>query len=141
MRQTPIAVEQIGSPIRRHWKQRATLIGLGLNKIGRISELEDTPSTRGMIAKVAHLVRILDHRTEPVCFVEAVRAEYYELITTGLVRGNVLWAQFEEAVAASRADPKGDDRQITEKVNELAVARSEERRVGKECRSRWSPYH
>jgi ribosomal protein L30 len=122
-----ITVEQIGSPIRRHWEQRATLIGLGLNKIGRISELEDTPSTRGMIAKVAHLVRILhhhqNHTTELDSFVEAVLAEYYQLITTRLVRGNMLWGQFEEAVAARRANPKGDDGQIAEKVNELAVAK------------------
>jgi large subunit ribosomal protein L30 len=44
-----IAVEQIGSPMRRHWKQGATLVGLGLSKIGRTSQLEDSPSTRGMI--------------------------------------------------------------------------------------------
>jgi large subunit ribosomal protein L30 len=56
---TRLTVEQTGSPIRRHWKQRATLIGLGLNRIGRKSELPDTPSTRGMIAKVAHLVRVI----------------------------------------------------------------------------------
>ncbi len=55
-----ITVEQTGSPIRRRWKQRETLIGLGLNKIGRRSKLPDTPATRGMIAKVAHLVRVLD---------------------------------------------------------------------------------
>ncbi len=55
-----ITVEQIGSPIRRPGDQRATLIGLGLNKMHRTRELEDTPSVRGMIAKVAHLVRIVD---------------------------------------------------------------------------------
>ena len=60
MGQARITVEQIGSPIRRHWKQRATLIGLGLNKIGRQAELPDSPATRGMIAKVAHLVRVID---------------------------------------------------------------------------------
>jgi len=54
-----IKVEQIGSPIRRHHSQRSTLIGLKLNKIGRITELEDTPAVRGMIAKVQHLVRII----------------------------------------------------------------------------------
>lgn len=124
MCQARITVEQIGSPIRRHWKQRATLIGLRLNKIGRHSDLPDTPATRGMIAKVAHMVRIIHERTELDCFVEAVRAEYCAAITTTIVRGNVLWAQFEEAVAACRADPKGDDRAITEKVNELAVAKA-----------------
>jgi large subunit ribosomal protein L30 len=55
-----IKVEQIGSPIRRHHSQRATLIGLGLNRIGRTAELPDTPQTRGMLAKVKHLVRVVD---------------------------------------------------------------------------------
>jgi large subunit ribosomal protein L30 len=53
-----IKVEQTGSPMRRHHTQRETLIGLGLNRIGRVSELPDTPQTRGMIAKVQHLVRV-----------------------------------------------------------------------------------
>jgi large subunit ribosomal protein L30 len=53
-----IKIEQIGSSIRRHHTQRETLIGLGLNKIGRVAEVPDTPATRGMIAKVAHLVRV-----------------------------------------------------------------------------------
>ena len=57
-----IKVEQIGSAIRRHHSQRATLVGLKLNKIGRISELQDTPEVRGMIAKVPHLVRIVDEK-------------------------------------------------------------------------------
>ncbi|HEY8032235.1 MAG TPA: 50S ribosomal protein L30 [Methylocella sp.] len=55
-----VIVEQIKSPIGRPAKQRATLIGLGLNRIGRRSSLEDTAAVRGMIAKVAHLVRIVD---------------------------------------------------------------------------------
>ncbi len=55
-----IKVQQTGSPIRREYTQRDTLIGLGLNKIGRVAELPDTPSTRGMIAKVAHLVRLVE---------------------------------------------------------------------------------
>ena len=54
-----IKVEQTGSPIRRHHTQRETLIGLGLNRIGRVAELPDTPQTRGMIAKVSHLVRVV----------------------------------------------------------------------------------
>src|SRR5205807_4063289 len=57
-----IKVEQIGSPIRRHHSQRSTLIGLKLNKIGRVTELEDTPAVRGMIAKVQHLVRIVGEK-------------------------------------------------------------------------------
>jgi large subunit ribosomal protein L30 len=55
-----IVVEQIASPIRRPWQQRATLIGLGLNKMRRRSMLEDNASVRGMIATVQHLVRVVD---------------------------------------------------------------------------------
>ena len=55
-----VTVEQTGSPIRRPADQRATLIGLGLNKIRRRRTLPDTPAVRGMIAKVDHLVRIVD---------------------------------------------------------------------------------
>ena len=55
-----IRIRQIGSPIGRPKDQRATLIGLGLNKMHRVKELEDTPSVRGMINKVHHLVRIED---------------------------------------------------------------------------------
>jgi large subunit ribosomal protein L30 len=55
-----ITVEQTGSPIRRPADQRATLIGLGLNKMHRKSTLADTPAVRGMVAKVAHLVRIVE---------------------------------------------------------------------------------
>ncbi|MEM7462396.1 MAG: 50S ribosomal protein L30 [Pseudomonadota bacterium] len=55
-----VTVEQIGSPLRRPADQRATLIGLGLNKINRRRELEDTPAVRGMISKVSHLVRVVD---------------------------------------------------------------------------------
>ena len=55
-----LKVEQTGSPMRRQHTQRETLVGLGLNKIGRTRDLPDTPMTRGMIAKVKHLVRIVD---------------------------------------------------------------------------------
>ena len=55
-----IKVQQTGSPMRRHHRQRETLVGLELNKIGRVAELADTPQTRGMIAKVAHLVRVVE---------------------------------------------------------------------------------
>ena len=54
-----ITVRQTASPIRRKRDQRATLVGLGLNRIGRESVLEDTPSVRGMIAKVAHMVEVV----------------------------------------------------------------------------------
>ncbi|HEX4891167.1 MAG TPA: 50S ribosomal protein L30 [Alphaproteobacteria bacterium] len=53
-----VTIRQIGSPIRRPADQRATLIGLGLNKMHKVRTLEDTPSVRGMIAKVAHLVSV-----------------------------------------------------------------------------------
>ncbi len=55
-----VTVEQIGSPIRRPAEQRATLVGLGLNKMHRKRTLEDTPAVRGMIAKIQHLVRVVD---------------------------------------------------------------------------------
>ena len=57
MGKTTIKVVQIRSAIGREGSQRKTLIGLGLNKIGRVRELEDTPAVRGMINKVKHLVR------------------------------------------------------------------------------------
>ena len=53
-----ITVVQTGSPIRRQAVQRQTLIGLGLNKINRSKTLPDTPSVRGMIERVKHLVRV-----------------------------------------------------------------------------------
>ena len=55
-----VTVEQIGSPIRRPAVQRQTLIGLGLNKMHRVRTLEDTPSVRGMINSIPHLVRVVD---------------------------------------------------------------------------------
>lgn len=53
-----LKVEQIASPIGRPKEQRATLIGLGLNKMHKVAELEDTPAVRGMIRKVQHLVKV-----------------------------------------------------------------------------------
>ncbi|MBL4601707.1 MAG: 50S ribosomal protein L30 [Emcibacteraceae bacterium] len=58
MAKKTLKVTQIGSPIRRKADQRATLIGLGLNKMHRTRELEDTPSVRGMIRKVSHMVKV-----------------------------------------------------------------------------------
>ena len=58
--QKTVTIEQTGSAIGRPHPQRETLKGLGLNKIGRRSSVEDTPAVRGMIAKVAHLVRVVD---------------------------------------------------------------------------------
>ncbi len=60
MAKKTLTVRQTGSPIRREASQRATLIGLGLNKIGRTRTLEDTPSVRGMVRKVAHMVEIVE---------------------------------------------------------------------------------
>ena len=57
-----IVVKQIGSPIRRPAKQRQTLIGLGLNKMHKTRELEDTPSVRGMVNKISHMVEIIEER-------------------------------------------------------------------------------
>ena len=58
MAKKTIKVTQIGSPIGRERSQRATLVGLGLNQMNRTRELEDTPSVRGMVRKVSHLVRV-----------------------------------------------------------------------------------
>jgi len=55
-----LKVRQIGSSARRPREQRATLVGLGLGKIGRVRELEDTASVRGMIRKIPHLVEVVD---------------------------------------------------------------------------------
>ena len=54
-----VTVMQVGSPIGRRYDQQATLVGLGLNKISRQRTLEDTPSVRGMIEKVKHLVKVV----------------------------------------------------------------------------------
>ncbi len=55
-----LKVRQTRSPARRPFDQEQTLIGLGLNKVGRVRELEDTPSVRGMIRKVAHMVEVIE---------------------------------------------------------------------------------
>ena len=57
-----IIVKQIGSPIRRPQKQRQTLIGLGLNKMHKTREIEDTESVRGMVNKISHLVEIVEEK-------------------------------------------------------------------------------
>ena len=55
-----IKIKQIGSPIRRVKTQRSTLIGLGLNKMHKVSELEDSPEVRGMIRAVRHMVEVVE---------------------------------------------------------------------------------
>jgi large subunit ribosomal protein L30 len=57
-----VTVRQTASPLRRKADQRATLVGLGLNRIGRESTLPDNPSVRGMIAKVAHMVAVVEDK-------------------------------------------------------------------------------
>jgi len=59
--QATVTIRQTASPIRRKADQRATLVGLGLNRIGREATLVDTPSVRGMIAKVAHMVQVVEN--------------------------------------------------------------------------------
>ena len=59
MAEKTVTVEQIASPARRPADQRATLIGLGLNKVRKRSTLKDTPEVRGMINKIPHLVRVV----------------------------------------------------------------------------------
>ena len=58
-----VTVQQIRSAIRRPKDQEQTLIGLGLNKLGRRRTLEDTPAVRGMIEKISHLVRVVDDKS------------------------------------------------------------------------------
>jgi len=55
-----IKIKQTGSPIRRTKDQRATLVGLGLNKMHKVRELEDSPEVRGMIRAVRHMVQVVD---------------------------------------------------------------------------------
>ena len=59
-----IVVKQIGSPIRRQAKQKAILKGLGLNKMHRVRELEDTPAVRGMVNKLPHMVEIVEEKSK-----------------------------------------------------------------------------
>lgn len=60
MAQKMLTVRQYGSPIRREESQKRTLKGLGLGKIGRTRQLEDTAAVRGMVAKVSHMVMIIE---------------------------------------------------------------------------------
>ena len=62
MANTTVTVEQTGSSIGRPAQQRQTLVGLGLTRIGRRKTLQDTPAVRGMIAKVAHLLRVVEEK-------------------------------------------------------------------------------
>jgi ribosomal protein L30 len=122
-----LTIERTRSPIRKNDRCGVvrTLRGLRLNKIGRIVQVPDTPEVRGMIARVNHLVRIIYWEIDIRYFAEEVRKEYKELITGPqgrIVRGEVLWERFEAAVARCLADLRKDDRELTESVNEIAVA-------------------
>jgi large subunit ribosomal protein L30 len=61
-----LTIEQVGSPIRRPYDQRQTLVGLGLNKMHRRRVVADNPAIRGMINKIPHLVRIVEENGVPV---------------------------------------------------------------------------
>ena len=127
MPQSKIIIEQIGSPIRNPSVQRKTLIGLRLNKIGRIAELPDTPEIRGMINKVSHLVRIIYTSMELDIFVEEVVTEYRDILTgdgSRVVRGAELWKRFKPAVDECHAGYGRNDGHLIECVNEMAVAKA-----------------
>ena len=126
MPQARIAIEQTGSPIRCPRIQRKTLKGLGLNRIGRMVELADTPEIRGMIAKVEHLVRVVYATSELDQFVAEVTAEYRDMLigpASRVARGAALWGQFDAAVTDYHGGHRKDDRRLIECVNEMAVAK------------------
>ena len=126
MPQAVITIEQVGSPIRRTCRQRKTLIGLGLNRMHRVVEVSDTPAIRGMIAKVSHMVRVVYATSDLEAFVAEVTGEYRDILVgphSPVVRGEVLWRQFEAVVTAYHANHGKDDRRLIEVVNELAVAK------------------
>jgi large subunit ribosomal protein L30 len=81
-----IKIQQTGSPIRRHHGQRKTLIGLGLNRIGRVAQVPDTPATRGMIAKVKHLVRVVHEPPEATIVPAYVKRELGAAYVTSRLR-------------------------------------------------------
>jgi large subunit ribosomal protein L30 len=108
-----ITIRQTGSPIRRHHSQRETLIGLGLNRIGRVAHLPDTPQVRGMIAKVRHLVRV--HKPTRRAFISEDDLKTFEgyLRYQGVDAASLTPAQlkdwrdiFDKARKSSLANPK-----------------------------------
>ena len=100
-----LQITQVKSPIRRNHRQRETLIGLGLNRIGRVALVPETPATRGMIAKVEHLVRVL---VEPLSRVVASTVWPVMLATrstrpslksfSGSLRRASAWLEFSYAI-------------------------------------------
>lgn len=122
-----LTIKQTGSPIRCHERKRVTSIlhGLGLRRIGQTADVPDTSQTRGALTRVKHLVEVIFIQIDIAWLAKLVRDEYREMITgagSRVVRGQVLWDQFEAAVISCLADPRRDDRQLTEKINEIAVA-------------------
>jgi large subunit ribosomal protein L30 len=121
-----VVIEQTRSPIRRPPNQRETLKALHLNRIGRMVELPDTAQTRGMIGKVAHLVRVVYATSELDPFVVEATDEYRDMLigpASPVARGATLWSQFEDAVADYHANHGRDARRLIECVNEMAVAK------------------
>jgi large subunit ribosomal protein L30 len=120
-------VKQTGSPIGCHKRKQVVSIlrGLGLRRIGQTADVPYTPQTRGMLRRVKHLIEVIFVQIDIAWLAKQVRDEYREIIVgagSRIVRGQVLWDQFEAAVVSCLADPKRDDRQLTEKINEIAVA-------------------
>lgn len=120
-------IKQIASPIRCHQRKKVTSIlrGLGLHRIGQTVEVADTSQVRGMLGRVRHLVEVIFVQIDIAWLARQVRYEYQNLITgqeSRLIGGQILWDQFEASVKRCLADPKRDDREITEKINEIAVA-------------------
>lgn len=121
-----IVVQQIRSAIRRPADQSETLRGLRLGKIGRVADLADTPATRGMIAKVKHLVRVVFTSRELDEFVNEAIAVYREMLigpNSRVTRGPALWDQFEPAASDCRSSFGKKDSRLIECVNEMAVAK------------------
>ena len=120
-------VKQIGSPIRCHEREKVTRIlrGLGLRKLGQTVEVPETPQIIGMLKRVRHLIEVIFIQIDLAWLAKQVRDAYRDVIAgpdSRVVNGLRLWDQFEAAVTACLADPKRDDRLITEKINEVAVA-------------------
>jgi large subunit ribosomal protein L30 len=85
-----LTVQQTGSPIRCNdrWKTvEKTLRGLKLNRIGRTSQLPDTPEVRGMIDRVKHIVDVIYWQIDIRHFAEEIRREYKDVVTSRIVRG------------------------------------------------------
>jgi large subunit ribosomal protein L30 len=120
-----LTVKQTGSPIRCRYRRGRvvrTLLGLRLNRIGRVARLPDTPAVRGMIDSVEHIVSVIRWDPDIAWFAAQIRAMHRDKIMGRVGRGDVLWNRFEQAVDMCLADPLASDRPLTECTNEIAVA-------------------